>query len=284
MIKEVHKPYTLNEALDLLENNKAKILAGGTDLILEAKNDRFDKEILVDISDIEELKYVEARDNKVRIGACTTCSELIKYEFMDRNLSGLKKACKLLGSPQIRNKATIGGNICNASPSADIIPPLIALDSSVYIKSKYVERKIKLIDLVSNRDLAIKDNEILTYIEFEKLNKNQYLSFYKLGLRKSLAISRISASVCVDIEEGKFSNIKVSLGSISNMAIRAYEVEEHLKGKFIEKNIINEALDILEKNVEKSLKNRSTMEFKSYAVKGVLKEAIDEAINSYNAI
>ncbi|HSQ89166.1 FAD binding domain-containing protein [Romboutsia sp.] len=281
MIKEVYKAKKLDEVLNILEikKSRAKIIAGGTDLIVEMRNNKFNKEILIDISDIEELKIIKEEGNTIKIGACTTFNDIINSDKISSNLYGLKKSSSLVGSPQIRSKGTIGGNICNASPSADLIPPLLALKAIVCIQSKNYKRKAYLKDiLIDKNHIDIGTNEILTYIEFEKPKINQVLSFAKLGFRKSLAISKISSSVLLEIEENKFKNINIALGALSKTGIRGYEVEKYLTGKTVEDENINKALDILQDNVSENLKNRSSGEFKSHAVKGVVKEAIYEGI------
>lgn len=287
MVKEVCKVKTLDEALDILDFKKssAQVIAGGTDLIVHMRDSNFDKEILIDICDIEELKSIKNEDNTIKIGACVTFNDIINSDVISSNLNGLKKASSLVGSPQIRSRATIGGNICNASPSADIIPPLLALDAIVCVQSKNYKRKVYLKDILldkNNIDLA--PNEILTYIEFENPNQNQVLTFTKLGFRKALSIAKISSSVLLEIEENKFKNIKLALGAISKTGIRECDVEKYLTGKTVKDENINKALDILQDNVSESLKARSSGEYKSHAVRGVVKEAIYEGIDLYNAI
>ncbi|MDK2564024.1 FAD binding domain-containing protein [Romboutsia sedimentorum] len=285
MVKEVFKVKSLESALYILEVNKyrAKVIAGGTDLVVDMKNDKFDKEILIDISDVKQLKFIEDEGDIMKIGGCTTLNEIIKSPKINSNLQGLKKACSLVGSPQIRSRATIGGNICNASPSSDLIPPLLALDAKVCIQSKNSERKEYLKDILLDKNkIKLNEDEILKYIEFKNLNPNQVLSFVKLGFRKSLSISKISCSVLLEIEENKFKNMNIALGALSKIAMREYEVEQYLKGKSINQNTINKALDIVQESISERLKNRASVEFKSNAVKGVLKQAIYEGISLYN--
>ena len=287
MVKEVCKVKTLDEALDILDFKKssAQVIAGGTDLIVHMRDSNFDKEILIDICDIEELKSIKNEDNTIKIGACVTFNDVINSDIISSNLYGLKKASSLVGSPQIRSRATIGGNICNASPSADIIPPLLALDAIVYIQSKNYKRKVYLKDVLLDKNhIDLAPNEILTYIEFEKPKQNQVLTFAKLGFRKALSIAKISSGVLLEVEENKFKNINVALGAISKTGIREYDVEKYLTEKTVEDENINKALDILQDNVSVSLKARSSGEYKSHAVRGVVKEAIYEGIDLYNAI
>jgi carbon-monoxide dehydrogenase medium subunit/xanthine dehydrogenase FAD-binding subunit len=287
MIKEVYKPNDFDEVLNILDvkKSRAKVIAGGTDLIVDIRNNKFKKDILIDISDIEELKIIEDEGNTIKIGACTTLNDIINSDKISINLYGLKKASSLVGSPQIRSRATIGGNICNASPSADLIPPLLALEAMVYIQSKNNKRKAYLKDILLDKNhIDLCEDEILTYIEFEKPKQNQVLSFSKLGFRKALSIAKISSSVLLEIEENKFKSVNIALGALSKTGIREYEVEKYLTGKTVEDDNINKALNILQVNVSENLKNRNSGEFKSHAVKGVLKEAIYGGIDLYKTI
>ncbi|MCR8744537.1 FAD binding domain-containing protein [Romboutsia lituseburensis] len=280
MIEEVYKAKTLEETLKLLDTKSdSMIIAGGTDLIVQMRNKRLQKKNLIDISDVEELKLISEDKGIIKIGACTTFNQIIHNETLNRNLDGLKKAAMSVGSPQIRSRGTIGGNICNNSPSADLILPLLVLDAVVTIQTKSYERKVHLKNLLLDKNkVDIKDNEILTYIEFEKPTKDQIVTFSKLGFRKSLAIAKVSAGVFLDIKDNKFEIVRISLGALSNIARRAYNVEDYLIGKEVKDEYINIAIDMLENNVKKELQGRESAEFKSHAVKGVVESAISECI------
>jgi len=287
MIKEVYKAKTLYEVLDILDfkKSRAQVIAGGTDLIIHMKSDELNKDILVDICDIKELKTIEEKENTIKIGACITFNDIIESDKINSSLYGLKKASSLVGSPQIRSRATIGGNICNASPSADIIPPLLALDAVAYIQSKNYTRKAYVKDILLDKNkVDLSNNEIVTYVEFEKPKQNQVLSFSKLGFRKALSIAKISSSALLEIEENKFKTITIALGALSKTGIREYEIEKYLTGKNVEDEIINNALNILQDTVGENLKSRSSGEYKSHAVKSVLKEAIYEGIDLHKRL
>ena len=281
MIEEVYKTKTLDEAFNLLEaKSEAMIIAGGTDLVVHMRNGRVSKKVLIDISEVKEIKEIKEEDNLIKIGAGITFNDIINCDKFNRNLYGLKKAAILVGSQEVRSKGTVGGNICNNSPSADLIPPLLALDSKVTIQSKNKERKVYLKDiLIDKNKVDLKEDEILTYIEFEKPKPNQVLSFSKLGFRKSLSITKVSASVFVDIERYKFKNIKVTVGVLDDTSTRENNVEKCLIGKDINEKNIREYLVLLEKNISESLEEENGMAFKSRAVKGVVYNAIKESIN-----
>lgn len=280
MIQEVYKPSTIEEILELLETkDNRSLLCGGTDLIVNIRNKKIERNILIDISDVEELKKLTIEEEIIKIGAGVTFNQIIKSEIINKNLYGIKKAANSIGSPQIRSRATIGGNIINNSPSGDILPPLLALDAKVNIQSKNKSRKVLLSEFLLDKNIVdIKKNELLTYIEIKKLKENQILGFSKLGFRNALSISKISSAVYIELENNKFKDIKIALGAVANTAIRAYEVESFLKDKEVSKVNINEALDKIQVIVSDSLKGRESETFKSYAIKGIVENIIQDCI------
>lgn len=282
-IKYVHKPSTVADATELLDQykEKGKVIAGGTDLVIDIKNHNVDFEALIDISSLEEMSFIKVENDFVEIGAATTFTEIAESQVLNGRLVGLKEAAHSVGSPQIRNKGTIGGNICNGSPAADTVPPLLALDAVAVIKSKNGEREVLVEELFLDKGkVALEHNEILISVKFKNPSDNQVLSFSKLGLRKALAISRICTSVFIEFDEEKAcKEIRIANGSLGKFGAREREVEEFFKGKKLTEEVIEEGAKLMQGQVAERLAGRSTVEFKSAAVKGVLREALNNAIN-----
>lgn len=280
-IKYAHKPNTVEEAVELLHQykEKGKIIAGGTDLVIEIKNHKADFEALIDVSSIKEMSFINVKDNTVEIGAATTFTEIAESKLLSNRLAGLKEASHSVGSPQIRNKGTIGGNICNGSPAADTVPPLLALDAIAVIRSKDGEREILVEELFLDKGkVALRDDELLVSIKFENPGENQVLSFSKLGLRKALAISRICTSVFAEFDiDNSCRKIRIANGSLGRFSMREREVEEFFKGRKLTEEVIEEGLKLMQQKVAERLAGRSTVEFKSTAIKGVLKNALNNA-------
>ncbi|SDY88200.1 purine hydroxylase gamma subunit apoprotein [Proteiniborus ethanoligenes] len=285
-IKYAYKPKTIGEAVELLDKHKGqgKLIAGGTDLVIEIKNGTVNFEALIDISDIKEMSFIKAEEDMIEIGGATTFTEIVKSDLFQDRLVGLREAAYSVGSPQIRNKGTIGGNICNGSPAADIVPPLLALDAVAKIKSKSGEREVLVEKLFLDKgQVDIKDNEILVSVKFKAPKKNEMLSFSKLGLRKALAISRICTSVFAEINEDEtLKEIKIANGSLGRYGMREREVEEFFKGKKLTEEVIQEGIQHMQNQVAQRLAGRSTVGFKSVAVKGVLRDALNRVVNIYN--
>lgn len=282
-VNEVFNCDKVEEVVELLDKYKeqAKVIAGGTDIIVAMKEKRLEPEVLIDISKIKELTEVKVEGNKVIIGSATTFTQVVNNPMFKDDFNGLYKSCKLVGAPQIRNKGTIGGNIANNSPAADSVPPLICLEAKLELVSKEGIREVRLEDYYSDKEnYGIKDNEFIKNIIFEKLDQNEILTFAKLGLRKALAISRITASALIKLDENNIiENIKVSSGSISKYPIREYKVEEYLLGKVLNEDVIEEAVKVLQEEMDKRLEGRSTLPYKRRAVESILKEVLFERLN-----
>lgn len=273
----VKQARSVEEAVELLSQyESSKIIAGGTDIIIQIYEKRIHPKALIDISKVDELKKIEEKDDYIEIGAGVTYTDIMESSLFEGNLKGFKKACSLVGSPQIRNRGTIGGNIVNASPAADSIPPLIALESTLILVSKRGKREVKIQDYFSHgKTFGIREDELLTAIRFRK--PKEVLTFAKLGLRKALAISRISISALVDLDEdNRVIFVRIASGSIGKLPMREYEVEEFLHGKVFEENVVDESVKVLQESMDKRLAGRPTLPYKRRAIEAVLKEALSE--------
>lgn len=273
----VKQTRTVEEALELLsEYESPKIIAGGTDIIIQINEKKIQPKTLIDISKVDELKRIEEKEGFIEIGTAVTYINIMENDLFEGNLYGFKKACRLVGSPQIRNRGTIGGNIVNGSPAADSVPPLIALGATVILVSKEGIREVKVEDYFKNREtFGVREDELLTAIRFRK--PKGVLTFAKLGLRKALAISRISISALVELDEdNKINLVRIASGSLGRFPMREYELEEFLQGKTFEDNIIDQSVKVLQEAMEKRLAGRSTFPYKRRAVEAVLREALSE--------
>lgn len=278
-VKKAYIARNIEEVLDILnkEKEKAKILAGGTDVLVKIRNKAIEPEILIDITKIKELRFIKEENGFIEIGAASTFTDIVKSEIFENNLYGFKKACKLVGSPQIRNKGTIGGNIINGSSAADSIPPLLCLEAVLVYRSKDSEREVSLEEFYTDKENKnIRQNELLTEIRFKRPEGR--LSFSKLGLRKALAIARISNSILLKVEEGKIVDAKVASGALGLYPLRERTVEDYLIGKSFDNEVKEEAFKLLQEAMRERLEGRSTFPYKKVAVEHTFKEALEEVM------
>lgn len=281
---QAYRGKTIEEVIQLLAKYKGKIIAGGTDLIIDLRNGKLTSDTLIDISSIEELRRVEEYDETINIGAATTFTQIIENPLFQENLYGLKRACNTVGSPQIRNKGTIGGNIANGSPAADSIPPLLCLDSIIVLESIKGKREIGLEDYYKD-NISIKEDELIISVQFKKPDKGQILSFAKLGLRKALAISRLSIATLLELDENnKVKTIKIASGSLGRYPMREPIVEEFLLGRELTVDVTDKAVKVLQQVMGERLGGRSTLPYKRIAVERIFKEALGDGLKRLKGV
>lgn len=273
---------SIEEVVHLLGNykEKSKVIAGGTDLLIGLRNEKISPLVLIDISKIKELRKIEVTKDKIILGSGVTFTQIVECDVFKENLYGLYKACRLVGSPQIRNKGTIGGNIAHNSPAADSVPPLIALGTNINLVSTRGTRKVSLEDYYTDKDnYGIKEDELIVSIEFNRPKEDEILTFSKLGLRKALAISRITISSLIELSDDKVvKNIRVASGSIGKYPMREAKVEEFLLGKELKEETIKESIEVLQLSMDERLKGRTTLPYKRKAVEGILREALEDRL------
>ncbi len=229
-------PKTLQEACDLLwgARGKAKLIAGGTDLLIGLRSGAIHPRCLLDLTHIAELRRIEEKDGTILIGAAVTHSEIASSPLVKKYGKVLSDAASEIGSPQIRNLGTIGGNIVNASPAADSLPPLMVLNAVGKIVSGEGEREVPLDQLFKGPyETNLKPHEILVHVAFEKLSPVMRSSFVRLARREAMAIARMSVAVVLRIEKlmNLIEDIRISPGAVTPRPQRMPEVEDFLKGK-----------------------------------------------------
>ncbi len=225
------RPAELSEALDLIGNGAWKVLAGGTDFYPALADARPTGDI-IDITAIRSLCGVTEKADHWRIGALTTWSDIARLDLPDP-FNALKLAAREIGSVQIQNRATIAGNLCNASPAADGVPPLLILDAEVELACASGTRQLPLQEFIcGNRRTGMADDELLTAILLPRTSITGVSSFHKLGSRKYLVISIVMAAVrLLKGPDGEVMLAAVSVGACSPVAQRMPELEEVLVGK-----------------------------------------------------
>ena len=225
------KPKTLDEAVSLLAFTGGQILAGGTDFY-PALGDRQPVGRVVDITFLREIRGVSFEPEWIRVGGLTTWTEIIRTP-LPRCFDALKAAAREVGSVQIQNRGTVAGNLCNASPAADGVPPLLALDAEVELVSAAGRRRIPLAQfIVGNRRTLRRPEEILAAVLVPRRMEHAPSAFLKLGARRYLVISiSMVAAVMQGDESGRVTEAHVAVGSCSATAQRLTELERDLVGR-----------------------------------------------------
>jgi CO/xanthine dehydrogenase FAD-binding subunit len=215
-------------------------LAGGTDFY-PALGDRPVTTAVIDISRVAELRGIGSEAAAIIIGGATTWSEIMRHP-LPHCFDALKAAAREIGGVQIQNRGTIAGNLCNASPAADSVPPLLALDAQVELVSSAATRRLALDDFIlGNRKTALRADEILARVVIPQPAKNTRAAFLKLGARKYLVISISMVAVVVEIDAaGCVAEARVAVGSCSAKAQRLPQLEQTLRGMRVAPGISTE--------------------------------------------
>lgn len=223
------KPTDLDDALTLLGETQWRVLAGGTDFY-PALGSKPLRENVLDINALAELCGIDETASHVVIGARTTWTDIVKADLPPA-FDALKQAAREVGSVQIQNTATVAGNLCNASPAADGVPPLLVLDADVELRSLGGTRYLPLGNFIlGNRRTALVAGEMVTAIRLPKISTAGVSNFQKLGARRYLVISIAMAAARIEIEEGVIRNAAIAVGSCSAVARRLGHVEAALRG------------------------------------------------------
>ncbi len=224
------KAKTLEEAVSLLGSGKVRILAGGTDFY-PAQGERVVRDTVLDVSALRELRGVTQEKDFIRIGGLTTWSEMIRSP-LPRYFDALKSAAREVGSVQIQNRGTLAGNLCNASPAADGVPPLLALDAIVELASKAGTRQMPLAEFITgNRKTQRRADELLAAVLVPRGMEEAASHFAKLGARRYLVISIAMVAVVILTDAaGLVVEARVAVGSCSAVAQRLRGLEKELAG------------------------------------------------------
>lgn len=277
MVKTYY-PSNLAEALEIRNKEVTLPFAGGTDLMVKYKTISgaladFPRDILF-LGDLDELKEIEISRKAIRIGAAVKLSTLLKDQAIPPYI---KKPLERIGSPAIRNLATIGGNICNASPAGDSLPLLYALDAILELSSSRGTRKVKIGDFIKGPGMTtLKVDEILSGIYLPRYDHYQW-GFRKIGARKTNAISKLSIFWIYQSDQSLLKDIRLALGSLGPAVIRSRIIEKTMMGLTIEQ-LSGESDRILEAygSVIAPIDDvRSTRAYRGDVALGILREILE---------
>jgi len=248
------KARSLQEALALKSRYKegGLFIAGGTDLLVDIRNSALETEpeAVIDISDLEELNYIRQENSEISIGAVTRISEIQRSSIVQGDAPIIFRACKEFANPLIKNIATLGGNLVNASPAADMATPLLILGANVVLKSVNGERLVPLEEFFSGvKKTSNRNDELLTEVRFNETGEKKY-GFLKMGQRNGTAISLVSLSLMFDVTDGVIADdLKLAMGSVAPVPFRANKTEGALHGVEPSLENIKRASDILKHEV-----------------------------------
>lgn len=240
------QPSDLEETLQLLSSGSpAQPIAGGTDLLVSIRSSASQPARLIDISRCTKLQVFEVGSRSVRIGALTTLSQIEHSDDLRLRFSALPDSADIFASVQIRNSATIGGNICNASPAAETVPPLMIAGAEVVLQSQQATRRISLQDFMQGPgETSIADGELLCMVEFPVPNALTGTAYLRFSPRKSMDLMTVgvAASVTLSSDKRSIEMARLCLGAVAPTAVRATHAESILPGARVDdEDVIQEA-------------------------------------------
>ena len=266
VISEYFKPNSFSETLQFLGKyrGKAKLIAGGTNVIPDLRDKAVEAQILIDLSRVRNLSYVREEKQKIRIGALTTMSELVDSPVIQKYAPVLHDAVEQIGNPLVRNRATIAGNLVDASPAADSAVPLLSLEAKVILeKNKAKPREVSMDRFfVGPNKTVLKRDELVREIFFSKPDPSARMAYSKFGLRNAMAISLVSMAVYLEIEKGKCARARIGLGAVAPTPIRAYGVEKLLAGQLITEDLIERCSQVIRDEIHPITDVRSSLEYR----------------------
>ncbi len=238
------RPATLDEALEQLRRHAdaARLVAGGTDVLVELSRGVRPTTTLIDITPLRDLRYIRADGDAIYLGALATHNDVIASELCVDHALPLAQACWEVGAPQIRTRATVAGNLVTASPANDTITPLLAMGATAVLSRPREERALSLADFYTGlRRTALQPDELLREIRVPRLAANQRGIFLKLGLRRAQAISVVNAAIVLTFDGQVVAASRIALGCVAPTVVRVRAAEEHLVGRRLEDDVCREA-------------------------------------------
>lgn len=275
--KKYFEPKTVAECTELLSEygDKVKMIAGGTDLIPALKHRVCRPEIVIGLTSIGEMNALEETEEGLLIGANVSHMTLSKSNLVNEKWPALAKACGHVSSVEVRNIGTIGGNVCNASPSGDGIQGLIVYGAVVNVQAAEKKRQVPIIDFfVGPGKTVLEKGEVVVSFTLPYPEDNTRATYEKYAIRGNTDITLVGAGASVTLDGDTVSKAVVSLSSVAPTPIRVKESEDYLLGKSLTDETIEKAADIAEESCKPITDQRATKEYRSEMVKVWVKNAL----------
>ena len=279
--QEYFAPQKIEEALEILSQygKEIKVIAGGTDLLIQYYDRLYEVGSWLDLKNIKELKDIRINKNQMEIGAMVTHAQLENSQDIKKYFPVLNKAAADIGSPQIRNRGTIGGNIVNASPAGDLLSPLMAYDAQFKLLSLQKEALISAEEFfIGPKKTLLEPAQLLTRIFLSLPSERTYGSWIKIGKRKALIIATITLALVVEMAEDNktIKDVRTCLGSVAPTPIEIKEIREKMIGKNFSQLDFNQLGQIVEDKISPIDDIRGTREYRKNVAKNIMINALEE--------
>jgi carbon-monoxide dehydrogenase medium subunit len=278
---ELELPETLDEALGHLANGNGAAsvpLAGGTSLLVDIRARRETPETMIWLGKVPGLRGIEAANGEIVMGASTTVSDILHSNELGAAGASLVDSARVFGGQMVRNAATVAGNIACGSPAADLVPPLMALDAEVTLKSRSGARTLKLDEYFTGykEDVRRKD-ELITEVRWKRPEPSSVDLFYKLGRRKGDAITVTGVAVSLTAAKGKCTRARIALGAVAPVVIRARQAESMLEGEALSASLIEAAAQQAAEESSPIDDVRASAEYRIHTVEVLTRRLVSQA-------
>lgn len=283
MLQDYLFPETISEAVSFLKNNEgqARIIAGGTDLLLDIPEGKIKTSCLIDITRISELSKIILEDGVIHIGAAVTHNQAANSELIREKAAALAHAASCVGSYQIRNSATVIGNVCNAQPAADTAVALVALGATAEITSAGGTEYVPVEKMYAGVGKSTVDSasQLVTRVSFPAARKNQGTAFVRLHQRNALALPMLNVAAMVELADGEFQWARIVMAPVGPGPVRALSVEGILKGAGVTPEVIEKAAQAaLEQANPRSSALRGSKEYRTSVLPVLVRRALEQAV------
>ena len=274
------RPETISELKRDLSSPGARILAGGTDIVPKMRDGQFSADVLVDPSRVSSLRFIEDHGNKIIMGSLTTHQELAESTVLRNVNPALAQAAETIGCVQTRNRGTLGGNIANASPAGDTVPPLLIYDAELLLQSQDEERVVALDEfIVGSGETQLKSGEFINSISFSPMTGSWGSAFLKVGKRSGMSISVVNGAAAILLDEdGLIKDVRIALGAVGPKVIRCRLTEQSLLGKKPSAALLREVTTSCREEIKPITDIRSNEKYRLLASGVIARRVLEEAV------
>lgn len=278
---DYYTPSNLKEAYTLMEKfqGRARYIAGGTDILIGIKQRQLEPEALISLRGIDSLKGIN-HNGGLNLGSMTLFRVIQRDKAIERQYPALAQSVRVLANPQIRNVATVGGNLCNSAPSADSVPPLMIMEATLTLEGPGGRREIPIDEFFTGPgENLLEPVEILTEIRIPERDENAGTAFLKIGrVAQDIAIANAAALLVMD--KGKCRTCRLAVGAVAPVPLRLRDIEGLVEGEAIEPELLEEVAKRVQKEVSPITDVRSTEEYRRHVSGVLVKRVIEQALES----
>lgn len=281
---ELLQPRSLQEALEIKKEygDRAKVLAGGTDLLVLLKDRKLKAEVVMSLGKVSELNFVRSEgEGEVTLGSLVSHRDVATSRMIQQRFPDLAEACSQVGAAQIQNLGTVGGNLCNASPAADAAPPLLLMDALLTLASTRGERRVSIHDFfLGPRHTVLEPDEVLKEIFIPQSSGRRGATYLKLGRREAMEIAIVGVGVAIHLNgsDNLVSECRVAMGSVAPTPVRARAAEEILSNREVTNELIDEVAEVAAEAARPISDIRASAEYRLDMIRVLCRRATSVAL------